>query len=98
MAKIVLDVASLEDAAGRLRALAHPMRIAIISLLEDNPRLNVTEIFTRLKLEQASASHHLNLMKKAGMLASKKEGKQTYYSLKNEAITKLLDCINKCGS
>ena len=44
MIKVDLDIRKLEDAASRLRSIAHPMRIAIISLLNSNTKLNVTEI------------------------------------------------------
>jgi DNA-binding transcriptional ArsR family regulator len=98
MAKTEIDIKKLEDAASRLRAIAHPMRIAIISLLENSNRLNVTEIYARLKIEQAAASHHLNILKNKGVLSSKRAGKQTFYFLKNEALTQIIDCINKCGS
>jgi DNA-binding transcriptional ArsR family regulator len=98
MAKTEIDIKKLEDAASRLRAIAHPMRIAIISLLDNNVKLNVTEIYAKLKIEQASASHHLNILKNKGVLSSKRAGKQTFYFLKNEALTSIIDCINKCGS
>jgi len=98
MAKTEIDIKKLEDAASRLRAIAHPMRIAIISLLDNSAKLNVTEIYARLKIEQAAASHHLNILKNKGVLSSKRAGKQTFYFLKNEALTQIIDCINKCGS
>jgi DNA-binding transcriptional ArsR family regulator len=98
MAKTEIDIKKLEDAASRLRAIAHPMRIAIISLLDNNVKLNVTEIYAKLKIEQASASHHLNILKNKGVLSSKRAGKQTFYFLKNEAPTSIIDCINKCGA
>ena len=97
MAKAEIDIKKLENAANRLRAIAHPMRIAIISLLENNNRLNVTEIYSKLKIEQAAASHHLNILKSKGVLASKRMGKQTFYFIKNEALKQILDCIDKCG-
>lgn len=98
MIKVDLDIRKLEDAASRLRSIAHPMRIAIISLLNSNTKLNVTEIYEKLKIEQAAASHHLNILKNKGILVSKRAGKQTYYSIKNESITQILDCVNKCNS
>ncbi len=93
-----LDVRKLEEAASKLRAIAHPMRIAIIGLLEDSERMNVTQIYERLKIEQAAASHHLNILKNKGVLASKRQGKNTFYFLKNEALSQIIDCINKCGN
>ncbi|MFO8086871.1 MAG: metalloregulator ArsR/SmtB family transcription factor [Bacteroidales bacterium] len=91
-----LDIVKLEDAASKLRSIAHPMRIAIISLLEDRPKMNVTEIYEQLKIEQASASHHLNILKNKGILQSRRDGKNTYYSLKQQSIAQVLECVEKC--
>jgi DNA-binding transcriptional ArsR family regulator len=97
MKKVALDVDKLEIAASKLRAIAHPMRIAIIDLLTVNPKMTVTEIYEYLNLEQASASHHLNILKNKGLLDSKRDGKMIYYSLKYEHLTEVIDCINRCS-
>ncbi len=97
MAKLVLDITKLEMAASKLRAIAHPMRIAIIDLLNEKPKLSVTEIYSKLDIEQASASHHLNILKNKGVLVSKREGKKIYYSLKNVTLTEIIECINRCN-
>ena len=83
MNKPLLNIKKLEEAASKLRVIAHPMRIAIIELLLDNKKLNVTEIYGALGIEQASASHHLNLLKNKGILSSKRDGKNTFYFLKH---------------
>jgi DNA-binding transcriptional ArsR family regulator len=93
-----LDIKKLDMAASRLRAMAHPMRIAIIELLNENKRLNVTEIYERLSIEQASASHHLNILKNKGLLESKREGKMILYSLKTESLANVINCINQCAA
>ena len=80
MKKTNLDIQKLEMAASKLRAIAHPMRIAIIDLLTENKKLTVTEIYERLNIEQASASHHLNILKNKGLLESKRDGKMILYS------------------
>jgi DNA-binding transcriptional ArsR family regulator len=97
MAKLVLDITKLEMAASKLRAIAHPMRIAIIDLLNEKPKLSVTEIYSKLDIEQASASHHLNILKNKGVLVSKREGKKIYYSLKSVTLTEIIECINRCN-
>ena len=97
MAKLELDVVKLEMAANRLRALAHPMRIAIIELLQEKEKLSVTEIYKKLKIEQAAASHHLNILKGKGILASKRDGKKIFYSLRSKSLTQVIDCINRCS-
>lgn len=94
--KLKLDIEKLEAAASKLRAIAHPMRIAVIDLLHER-ELSVTEIYERLSIEQASASHHLNILKTKGVLASKRRGKKIFYSLKNQTLTEIIDCINRCN-
>ena len=97
MAKLVLDITKLEMAASKLRAIAHPMRIAVIDLLNENGKMSVTEIYSSLDIEQASASHHLNILKNKGILVSKREGKKIFYSLKNVTLTEIIECINRCN-
>jgi len=94
--KTNLDIQKLELAASILRAMAHPMRIAIIDLLTVNDKLTVTEIYERLSIEQASASHHLNILKNKGLLNSKRDGKMILYSLKTNVLANVIDCINQC--
>ena len=91
-----LDPRKLEDAASKLRAMAHPMRIAIIELLEKKEQMNVTQIYETLRIEQASASHHLNILKNKGVLDSRRDGKNTFYFLKHEALSQMIDCLNRC--
>ena len=45
-----IDLKKLGAVATRLRAIAHPMRISIVRLLEEHEELNVTQIHTRLKI------------------------------------------------
>ena len=97
MTKLILDVTKLEMAASKLRAIAHPMRIAIIDLLNKSKKLSVTEIYKALDLEQAAASHHLNILKTKGVLNSKREGKKIFYSLRSATLTEIIDCINRCN-
>jgi len=93
----MLDIDKLEFAASKLRSIAHPMRIAIIDMLADNKRLSVTEIYKALNIEQAAASHHLNILKNNKVLISKREGKKIFYSLKNNTLTEIIQCINRCN-
>ena len=91
-----LSVDQLENAANMLKAIAHPMRIAILSFLEDGNKLTVTQIHKLLKIEQSTTSHHLGILKDKGVLASKREGKNTYYFLKHQQLSKIVDCVSNC--
>jgi DNA-binding transcriptional ArsR family regulator len=87
---------SLERAASMLKAIAHPIRITIVGFLEDGSKRTVTEIHKHLGLEQSTTSHHLGILKDRGVLASKRDGKNTWYFLKHENLKVLLNCINSC--
>ncbi|MCT4622728.1 MAG: metalloregulator ArsR/SmtB family transcription factor [Schleiferiaceae bacterium] len=91
-----LEPEKLEQAANMLKAIAHPMRIAILGYLEDGKKLTVTEIHELLKIEQSTTSHHLGILKDKGVLSSKREGKNTYYFLKHCALSNIVDCISNC--
>ncbi|HBS85656.1 MAG: transcriptional regulator [Bacteroidetes bacterium GWF2_38_335] len=92
-----LDIEKLENASNMLKAIAHPMRIAILSFLEDGAKLTVTEIHEKLKIEQSTTSHHLGILKDKGVLQSKREGKNTYYYLKHESLSKIIECLSRCN-
>jgi len=97
MTHLIINIEKLEAVASKLRAISHPMRIAIIDLLAKDRKLSVTEIYEKLDIEQATASHHLNILKNKGVLDSKREGKKIFYSLKNVTLTDIIECINRCN-
>lgn len=92
-----LDAELLERAANMLKAIAHPMRIAILNHLEDGKRLTVTEIHTLLDIEQSTASHHLGILKDKGVLGSVREGKNTFYFLKHDSLRNIVECVSRCS-
>jgi len=94
--KIRLDPEQLEMAANMLKAIAHPMRIAIIGFLENGEQLSVTTIHERLGIEQSTTSHHLGILKDKGVLVSRREGKNTFYSLKHENLKNIINCVSMC--
>lgn len=97
MGKVQIQIEQLDQAASKLRAMAHPMRIAIIELLHDGNQLSVTDIYKSLNIEQAAASHHLNILKTKNILVSRRDGKKIFYSIKNQVLTEIVDCLNRCN-
>ncbi len=77
-----------------LKAIAHPMRLSIIDMLDNERRMTVTEIYTRLNADQSSVSHHLSILRDKGVLAYERKGKYIYYFLKNTSYLTLIDCLN----
>ncbi|MFO8002331.1 MAG: metalloregulator ArsR/SmtB family transcription factor [Marinilabilia sp.] len=92
-----LNANQLDKAASMLKAIAHPMRIAILSHLEDGKKLTVTEIHKLLNIEQSTTSHHLGILKDKGVLSSRREGKNTYYFLKHDSLRNIVDCVSRCS-
>ena len=92
-----LDVEQVENAANMLKAISHPMRLAILGYLGDGSQLTVTEIHKLLNIEQSTASHHLGILKDKGVLASTRDGKNTLYYLKKQNLSKLVACISECA-
>ena len=90
------SIVKLEKVAGRLRAIAHPVRLAIINMLPQSAKMSVTEIYLKLDIEQAAASHHLNIMKNKGILEAKRDGKKIFYSLRNKTLSDIIRCIEQC--
>lgn len=76
-----------------MRAIAHPIRIAIIDLLREEKKLTVTEIYEELDIEQAVASHHLRILKDRDVLMAQRDGKNTYYFLKSPEFTVILSAL-----
>jgi ArsR family transcriptional regulator, virulence genes transcriptional regulator len=97
MSKEVLDEKKLEKALKKLRSITHPKRIAIIRMLSEKPKMNVTQIYTKLMIEQAASSHHLKLLRLSGVLNANREGKEIYYSINQDNFQHLLECIDRCN-
>jgi DNA-binding transcriptional ArsR family regulator len=87
----------LDRAAYVLKAVAHPTRINIIDLLDQEKELSVTELSELLQCEQSLLSHHLTNMRDKGILSVRRDGKNMYYSLTDKTITKIIACINDSG-
>ncbi|MCU0460475.1 MAG: metalloregulator ArsR/SmtB family transcription factor [Bacteroidales bacterium] len=86
----------LDKAANLLKAIAHPVRISIVQYLEDGKKRTVTEIHRKLGIGQATASHHLVILKDRGVLSSKREGKNTWYFLKHSNLKNVLISVGEC--
>ncbi len=93
---VLPDAEQLQRAADILKTVAHPTRLRIIDLLEDGERA-VTEIRNYLGATQPYVSQQLNIMKARGILASRRNGTQIYYSIANPNVVKIIHCIRQHG-
>jgi DNA-binding transcriptional ArsR family regulator len=72
------------------KALAHPLRIAIIDALREG-ELGVNELCKRLSVEQSTISQQLAVLRSRNIVAGRKEGLNVYYSVRDTTVFKLLD-------
>ncbi len=76
------------------KALAHPLRIAIVDTLRHGP-LGVNELSATLKVEQSALSQQLAVLRGRGVVVGRKEGLNVFYSVPDPAIFKLLDAAKQ---
>ena len=91
---IQLDYNAVKEASVILKAINHKLRQAIIKMLEEHERMTVTEIFVKLRLEQSVTSQHLSILRKAGVIKFKRDGKFIIYSLNHERIAAIAKFVN----
>ncbi len=75
-----------------LKALAHPSRIFIIERLNEKPYC-VNELTDMIGDDTSTVSKHLSVLKNAGFIESRKEGKTVYYSVRCCCVSGFLDCV-----
>lgn len=79
-----------------LKAVAHPIRLQIVALLEEQ-EMCVGQIMEALDGKQAVTSQQLALMRNRGVLARRREGNKIFYRISNPNVIKLLHCMyNHC--
>ncbi len=81
-----------DDLNSIFKALNDPTRREILDLLKEKD-LTAGEIADRFNISKPSISHHLDLLRQAGLVASVKEGQFIYYSLSTTVMDEMLTWI-----
>jgi ArsR family transcriptional regulator len=84
-----LDHAEVEELAARFKALADPARVAIVNRLGTADEVCVCELNAELDLSQPTVSHHLKVLREAGLVTSTRRGTWAYYRLVDESLQQL---------
>ncbi|MBK6729746.1 MAG: helix-turn-helix transcriptional regulator [Bacteroidetes bacterium] len=90
-----LQQSTLEKAASLMRAIAHPLRLKIIVLLDKNKTANVNKIYKLLNTEQSIVSQHLKIMRNADLVNTKRDGKFIHYSVNYTTIQQINTVLEK---
>ena len=81
-----------EKQAEIAKAIAHPLRTAIIDFLREGEQC-VCDIANYVGSERSNISRHLSVMVKAGVLEYRKEGLKVMYKLKTPCILDFFSCV-----
>src|SRR5262245_428762 len=83
----------VEKASRLFHALSEPTRLRILEQLKDGERC-VCELTEAFNTGQSRLSFHLRVLKEAGLINDRPEGRWIYYSLNAEGIKELAGCMD----
>ncbi len=74
-----------------MKALAHPVRVLIVSALMEGDRCGC-ELNELAAIDQSNISRHLAVLKQAGIIADRRAGMRVFYHLSTPCILKAFEC------
>jgi DNA-binding transcriptional ArsR family regulator len=86
------DIIVPEEILNFIKAMASESRVKILLLFMDGQERTVNQITEAVGLGQSTTSEHLAIMKRSGLLVSKRQGKEVYYQPDRSQI---LHCLEK---
>ncbi len=79
------------------RSLAHIRRLEIFFyLVRVGREVSAGEIQTQLEIPGPTLSHHLDVLRRAGLLTSRREERFVYYSVRSEIVSELVRVLTAC--
>ncbi|HEX5247584.1 MAG TPA: metalloregulator ArsR/SmtB family transcription factor [Gaiellaceae bacterium] len=88
-----LDAGDADALAARFKALADPARVAIVNRLAAADEVCVCNLVAALDLAQPTVSHHLKVLREAGLVDSARRGTWAYYRLVPGAVDALREAL-----
>jgi ArsR family transcriptional regulator, arsenate/arsenite/antimonite-responsive transcriptional repressor len=88
-----LDAAASESLAARFRALSDPTRVAIVNRLASTEECCVCDLNAAFDLSQPTISHHLKVLRDAGLVEASRRGTWAYYRLVPAAVRELRNTL-----
>ena len=85
----------VKDLAQLFKLLADETRLRILDMLGARKELCVRDLWERLGQSQPAVSHHLGLLRMAGLVDTRHEGKHIYYRLDRERFEQLMAMIQQ---
>jgi DNA-binding transcriptional ArsR family regulator len=83
---------SADKASSFLKSLANPQRLRIMCLIMEQER-PVGELAEAVELNQSAVSQHLALLRREGLLKTRRDGQTIYYQLADRNVTKFFGLL-----
>lgn len=83
---MIIDVAQLKKAALIIRAVNHKLRLQILKVIDSKQQMIVSDIYSKLRLEQSVTSQHLAILRRAGFVNTERDGKRIFYSVNYQRL------------
>ena len=82
--------------ASDMEQLAHPVRLQLLDILARNEgRVCVCDLEATVPVKQPTVSHHLRLLREAGLVESEKVGQWVYYRIRRDAVRALRERVQQ---
>lgn len=89
----------VDAAASRLKAVAHPVRLKMLHVLREwGEPVCVCDIEAHFELTQPTISHHLRILREAGLVVGEQQGPWVYYQIVRGELNKLGRLLDGLGS
>jgi DNA-binding transcriptional ArsR family regulator len=93
----VAQLRASDEHVEAFKALAHLTRLQVFfCLVRAGKELSVGEIQAEVEIPGPTLSHHLDLLRRAGLVENRKEERYIYYSVKRETVTALVRLLTAC--
>ena len=92
---LALNYVLAKKGLGRIKALAHPLRLSIIAFIDKNGEINVNKIYRSLRLEQSITSQHLKILREARLVDMEKSAQQRIYTINTASLHEIEEWIGK---
>jgi len=75
-----------------VKALANPIRLMMLDLLKEGGQ-SVSDLVNKIGCTYATASKHLSVLRAAGLVEDRKDGREVYYRLRCPCVLRFFECV-----
>jgi len=93
--KVRFSSDKLNYSCNLMRALAHPLRLKILEFIDQKGETNVNKIYHQLQIEQSITSQHLKILRLAGVVIGRREGKKVYYTINYPVVERASKAVDR---